>query len=129
ADGWLPFWFSPSADAFYRRALDEGFARRSAPTDADRFEVVCPVPVVIDPDPEAAADRIRPMLALYVGGMGARGANFHYDVIARLGYEAEAARIQELYLAGRRHEAAGSIPLSMVEDVALVGPPAKIAEE
>jgi len=83
----------------------------------------------VSADPEDAADQIRPMLALYVGGMGAKGANFHYDVIARMGYEAEAERIQQLYLAGDKAAAIASIPLQMIEDVALVGPPAKIRDE
>lgn len=129
ADGWFPFWFSPRSDAFYREALAEGFARDGARRDFDDFEVACPVPVIVNPDPEQAADVIRPMLALYVGGMGAKGANFHFDVIARMGYEAEAHRIQDLYLAGKKAEAIASIPLAMVEDVALVGPPEKIRDE
>jgi hypothetical protein len=69
------------------------------------------------------------MLALYVGGMGAKGANFHYDAVARLGYEAECAHIQDLYLAGKKAEATASIPLQMVEDVALIGPVGKIKDE
>lgn len=129
ADGWFPFWFSPKSDAFYREALAEGFGRSGARRTLDDFEVVCPVPVVIDADPEVAADHVRPLLALYVGGMGAKGANFHFDVIARMGYETEAAKIQELYLEGRKEEAAASISLELIEDVALVGPPAKIREE
>ncbi len=128
-DGWLPFWFSPKSDGFYRTALAEGFARPGSRHTLGTFEVACPVPVVIDDDPEMAADVIRPTLALYVGGMGAKGANFHYDVIARMGYEDEAARIQELYLSGRKDQAIASIPLGMVEDVALVGPIGKIREE
>jgi F420-dependent oxidoreductase-like protein len=129
ADGWLPFWFSPKSDRFYRDALAEGFSRGGARRSLDDFEVACPVPVVVDDDPEAAADRIRPLLALYVGGMGAKGANFHFDVIARIGYEEEAHRIQDLYLEGRKDEAIATIPLRMVEDVALVGPVAKIRDE
>ena len=128
-DGWLPFWFSPKSDGFYRDALAEGFARPGSRHTLDTFEVACPVPVVIDDDPERAADVIRPTLALYVGGMGAKGANFHYDVIARMGYEDEAARIQELYLTGEKDQAIASIPLGMVEDVALVGPIGKVREE
>lgn len=128
-EGWLPFWFSPRSDDFYRAALTEGFGRQGARHGFDDFEVACPVPVVINPDPEQAADVIRPMLALYVGGMGAKGANFHFDVIARMGYEAEAHTIQDLYLDGKKDEAIASIPLSMVEDVALVGPPEKIRDE
>ncbi len=87
------------------------------------------MPVVVDDDVNAAADVIRPMLALYVGGMGAKGANFHYEVLARLGYADECARIQELYLGGDRPAAIAAVPLQMVEDVALVGPVAKIVEE
>ncbi len=129
ADGWLPFWFSPKSDGFYRAALEEGFSREGAQRDAASFEVACLVPVVVDDDVETAADQLRPTLALYVGGMGAKGANFHYEVIARLGYEEECARIQELYLAGDKAAAIAAVPLAMVEDVALVGPAAKIAEE
>lgn len=129
ADGWLAMFYSPRSDAYYRAALHEGFARPGARRTAETFEVTCRVNVEIDDDVEAAADRVRPMLALYVGGMGARGANFHFEVFARMGFEAECARVQELYLAGRKEEAAAAIPLAMVEAVALVGPRKKIAEE
>jgi len=129
ADGWLPFWFSPKSDEFYQGALREGFSRKGARHALETFDVPCPVPVVINPDVEQAADVVRPMLALYVGGMGAKDANFHYEVLARIGYEAECARIQELYLDGKRGEAIASVPLAMVEDVALVGPIDKIKDE
>jgi len=76
-----------------------------------------------------AADFIRPMLALYVGGMGAKGANFHFEVLARQGWEAECHVVQDLYLEGNKDEAIASIPLEMVEDVALVGPVDKIKDE
>ena len=129
ADGWLPLFFSPKSDKFYREALDQGFAKSGARRSATDFEVASLVPIVPGPDAETAANMIRPMLGLYVGGMGARGANFHYDVIARLGYEAECAHIQDLYLQGKKQEAIASIPLKMVEDVALVGPVDKIKDE
>ena len=129
ADGWLPMFFSPKMDGFYREALSEGFARPGARRSQSDFEVACLVPIVVANDVEAAANMIRPMLNLYIGGMGARGANFHYDAIARLGYEAECAQIQELYLAGKRNEAMAAIPLRMVEDLALVGPIEKVREE
>src|SRR5919197_1663829 len=92
ADGWLPFLFSPSADAYYRDRMNEGFGRR-APERSPRadFEVVAGVPTAIDDDLERAADQIRPWIALYVGGMGAKDVNFHADVVARLGYEKECA--------------------------------------
>jgi hypothetical protein len=87
------------------------------------------VEVIVDDDVERAADRVRPHLALYIGGMGARGANFHYDAFARLGFEGECARIQQAYLAGRKDEAAAAVSTPMVEAVSLVGPGAKIREE
>ncbi len=129
ADGWLPFWFSPKSDTFYRRALAEGFARPGSRHTLDTFEVQCMVPIVPNPDVDQAADMIRPLLALYVGGMGAKGANFHYEVLARMGWEEVCENVQTLYLDGRKAEAITAIPLEMVEDVALVGPPAKIKDE
>jgi F420-dependent oxidoreductase-like protein len=129
ADGWLPLFFSPKSDRFYRDALAEGFARTGARRTADDFEVAAMVPVVVNRDVEAAADMVRPMLALYVGGMGARNANFHFDVLARLGYEETCLRVQDLYLDGKKREAMAAIPTSMVEDTALVGPVEKIRDD
>jgi len=128
-DGWLPLFFSPSENDFYSSCLQEGFARSGNPEKADDFEVIAPVTVIPGDDVEACADMIRPMLALYAGGMGAKGANFHFDVFARMGYEDVARKVQDLYLEGKKQEAAATIPLKMVEDVALVGPPGKIKEE
>ncbi|HZM29756.1 MAG TPA: LLM class F420-dependent oxidoreductase [Acidimicrobiales bacterium] len=128
-DGWLPMFFSPKADDFYRKALDEGFSRPGSRHTADDFEVACVVPVVPGDDLEACADVLRPNLALYIGGMGARDRNFHKDVFVRLGYEAECDKIQEAYLAGRKADAAAAVPTAMVEDVYLVGPPAKIRDD
>ena len=85
--------------------------------------------IVPGDDVEQCADFVRPFLALYCGGMGARGANFHFEVFARMGYEDVALKVQDLYLAGKKQEAAAAIPLAMVEDVALVGPPDKIRGE
>jgi F420-dependent oxidoreductase-like protein len=129
ADGWLPLFFSPKEDGFYRKCLAEGFAAAGDPGKADRFEVVSSLFIVPGEDPDRCADAIRPFVALYAGGMGAKGANFHFEVFARMGWEDEATRIQELYLAGRKDEAAASVPLAMVEDVALVGPRDKIKAE
>lgn len=129
ADGWLPLFYSPYDDAIYRNQLAEGFGRPGARRSAQDFEVVCPVEVVVDPDVDRAADRIRPRLALYIGGMGARDANFHYQVFARMGFEEDCARIQSLYLDGHKDQAAAAVPRAMVERVALVGSREKIAEE
>ena len=130
ADGWLPFWFSPKSDDFYRAALAEGFARDgSRHQGLDTFEVVSLLPVIIADDIESCADVLRPMLALYIGGMGAKGANFHYEVFARMGYEAECARIQDLYLDGHKADAIAAVPTALVEDVALIGPLGKVTQE
>ncbi len=129
ADGWLPMFFSPKMDGFFRDALAEGFARPGARRSAADFEVPAFVPIVIDDDLEKAADMVRPAIALYIGGMGAKTVNFHANHFVRLGYEAEVAKIQELFLAGRKLEAMGTVPTSLVEDIALVGSPAKIRDE
>ena len=130
SDGWLPLFFSPrnAVNRFYADALQEGFAR-SQTKNSDGFEVVCPVSVVALDDVEQAADKVRPMLALYIGGMGARGANFHYETFARMGFEADCAKIQELYLAGHKNDAIANVSTDMVEAVALVGPKAKIRDD
>lgn len=128
-DGWLPMFFSPKADAFYREALAEGFARPLARRAADDFEVACVVPMIVADDVEACADLLRPNLALYIGGMGAKDRNFHKDVFSRLGYEAECEKIQDAYLAGRKAEAASHVPTAMVEDVYLIGPRDKVRDD
>jgi len=129
ADGWMPLFFAPKEDGFYRQCLSKGFAAAGDPSKEERFEVASNLLVVPGDDVEQCADLIRPFLALYAGGMGARGANFHFEVFARMGYEDVATQVQDLYLQGKKAEAAAAIPLAMVQDVALVGPPAKIREE
>lgn len=129
ADGWFPLFFAPSAMGTFKGVLDEGFARPGARCTAQNFEVLASVPVLIDDDIEAAADRYRPTLALYIGGMGAREANFHFDVICRMGYEAEAHKIQSLYLEGRQSDAVAAVTMAMVQDMALIGPREKIRDD
>jgi F420-dependent oxidoreductase-like protein len=128
-DGWLPLFFSPREDAFYRQCLEDGFSASGDRERSESFEVAATVTVIPGEDVEACADLVRPHLALYAGGMGARGANFHFEVFARMGYESVAEDVQQLYLAGRKEDAARAIPLEMVEDVALVGPIDKIRSE
>ena len=128
-DGWLPLFFSPKEDKFYRDCLQQGFDASGDPTKKDRFEVTATIMLIPGDDAEKCADLVRPFLALYAGGMGAKGANFHYEVFARMGYGDVADKVQELYLQGKKAEAAAAIPLAMVEDVALVGPPDKIRDE
>ena len=129
ADGWLPIFLSPELDEHYRECLAEGFARPGARRSFDDFEIPNLVSVVINDDVEAAADFVRMSLGFYIGGMGAREVNFHANLFARMGYGDEVEEIQDLFLAGRKDEAIKRVPLRLVEDVALVGPEAKIREE
>lgn len=129
ADGWIPLWFSPKSDDFYRAALAEGFAKEGARQSADSFEIASMAWVIEDDDVERAASHIKPAIALYAGGMGAKGANFHKDVFVRMGWGDTVDEIQDLYLNGRAKDAAAAVPTAMVEDVALVGPADKIIEE
>ncbi len=133
-DGWLPLFFSPKSDRFYRDALADGFARPGARhSEADladgSYEVAASVPVVLADDVETAADQIRPTLALYIGGMGARGTNFHLDVFARMGWESVCERVQDAYLDGRKADAIAAIPTELVADVALLGPAAAVRDQ
>jgi alkanesulfonate monooxygenase SsuD/methylene tetrahydromethanopterin reductase-like flavin-dependent oxidoreductase (luciferase family) len=117
ADGWLPIFFSPER------------ARDALPIKArDGFDIAPTVNVVLSDDLDSARDALRPLLALYVGGMGARGANFYNTLVRRYGYEADAERIQELYLERRRREAIASVPDELIDEVALVGPRERIAD-
>jgi F420-dependent oxidoreductase-like protein len=129
ADGWFPIFFSPTAVKAFEPALAEGFARPDARHTADDFEVIAFAPTIIADDIERAADGYRPMIALYIGGMGAKSMNFHFDVFARMGYEAEARKIQELYLAGRKDEAAAAVPTRLIEETTLIGPKEKIRDD
>jgi F420-dependent oxidoreductase-like protein len=129
ADGWLPMFLSPKLDELYRGCLTEGFARPGARRTADDFEVASVVSVVIDDDVSKAADVVRQSLGFYIGGMGARDVNFHANLFERMGYEKEVHEIQDLFLAGKTAEAIAKVPLALVEDVALVGPPGKVRDE
>jgi F420-dependent oxidoreductase-like protein len=128
-DGWLALFYSPYKDDFYREALDEGFARTGARRTADEFEVAATVPLIVTDDVEGAANALRPMYALYFGGMGARGTNFHANVAIRMGYEAEVAKIQELYLGGHKDDAAAAVPTQLLEQLTLIGPKEKIRHD
>lgn len=129
ADGWLPLFYAPRLDQDFREFLAEGFSKRkpelSAPED---FEVSATVPVVHGEDVAQAADQVRPFLALYIGGMGAKGANFHRNAIDRLGYSEVCNEVQNRYLAGDKAGAAAAIPLELIDDVALVGPIERLAK-
>lgn len=128
-DGWLALFFSPDHQELYTGSLQEGFAREGARRSAADFEVAATVPFIVSDDIEGAADALRPFYALYFGGMGAKGTNFHANVPIQMGYGAEIEEIAELYLAGHKDEAAGKIPRKLIEAMALIGPKEKIRED
>ena len=128
-DGWLPWLFSPKHDDMYRGFLQDGFDRPTARRTWDDFEVVCTALVIPGDDVDACADFVRPIISLYVGGMGAKGANFHRAVFDRMGYEEQCDVIQDLYLDGKKAEATAAVTIEMCEEIALVGPWEKITED
>jgi len=127
ADGWIPIFFSARRASMFREWLAEGFKARGG-TPA-RFDVMPMVAVVVGEDAAACRAAVKPRLALYVGGMGARGRNFYNDIARRYGYEDAAKRIQDLFLSGKKEEAAAAVPDALVDEVALCGPPARIREQ
>ena len=126
ADGWIPVFFSARRSAMFREWLDEGFKRGGRQREG--FDVMPMVPVVIGPDAAACRAVVKPRVALYVGGMGARGRNFYNDIARRYGYDAAAKTIQDLYLGGKKAEAEAAVPDELVDEVALCGPRERIRE-
>jgi F420-dependent oxidoreductase-like protein len=127
ADGWMPFLFIPEkAGAVWGASLAAGRAKRSA--DLGPLEVVAGGALAIGDDVAQLRELARPMVALYLGGMGAPGRNFYNDLARRYGYEQEAQTIQELYLAGRKDEAAAAVPVEFLELTSLVGPAGYVRE-
>jgi len=123
ADGWLPVFFSPEHTRTLRGPLEEGAARVGRSLDGFR---VCPsVNVMISDDLESARNAMRPILALYVGGMGSREQNFYNRLVSSYGFEDEARKVQELYLAGQKTEAMLALPDELIDLVSIVGPPAR----
>src|SRR5271166_4977880 len=128
-DGWLAMLFSPEHQDLYLGPLQEGFARSGARRAIEDFEIAATVPLIVSDDIDAAVDALRPFYALYFGGMGAKGANFHANVPIRMGYEKEILEIQDLYLGGRKDEAGARIPAELIQQLSLVGPREKISED
>lgn len=129
ADGWLPIFFSPQKyGAIYKEHVEAGFARAGNDKKIDNFDIAPTVSVVINDSLDVCYNMLRPMLALYVGGMGAKGKNFYNDLAKRYGYETAAAEIQDLYLAGNKGEAMAKVPAALIDEVALVGPKARVKE-
>jgi len=126
ADGWLPVFFSPERGKIYQAALEEGFSR--AGRSPDGFDIAPTENVHLGDDPWKCRNAVKPVLAFYIGAMGARGRNFYFDLACRYGYEDAAVRIQENYLDGKRAAATVAVPDALVDEVALCGPRERIAE-
>ena len=128
ADGWLAIFFSPTRFDVWETVLADGFRRAGGGKGIHEFDIAANVPVVVGDDVAACMSVVKPMLALYVGGMGARGKNFYFDLVCRYGYEDAAREIQDLFLAGEKREATAKVPDDLVDEIALVGPKERIAE-
>jgi F420-dependent oxidoreductase-like protein len=128
ADGWLPTLFSPEHVAQLRSNLEEGAARAGRSLADEGFDIAPSVQTFISDDLDAARDRMRPFIALYVGGMGSRRANFYNRLVQRYGFEDAAREIQDLYLDGKYQEAAAAIPTELIDMVSLVGPRERVRE-
>ena len=129
ADGWLPLFYSPErAKDIYGSLLDEGFAASGDAEKAERFDIAASVFASVTDDLDRARLESKPMLALYIGGMGAKGKNFYNDLAKRYGYEKAAEQIQELYLGGKKMEALRAVPDDLVDELSLIGSKQRIAD-
>ena len=129
ADGWLPTFFSPEHVGEFRALLEEGAARAPGGKTIDgSFDIAPNVNVSIDEDVDRARDAMRPLLALYVGGMGSKDKNFYNALVRRYGFEEAADEVQDLYLSGKKDEAAAALPAELIDQTALCGPKEKVGE-
>jgi len=129
ADGWLPILFSPTKyDQIYRDQVEAGFTKAGNGKGYADFDIAPNVSVVINDNLDICYNMLRPFLALYIGGMGAKGKNFYNDLARRYGYEAEAEAIQNLYLSGDKGAAMMKVSPALIDEVALVGPKERVRE-
>jgi F420-dependent oxidoreductase-like protein len=132
ADGWIPIFYTPRSAAMYQPWLDEGFARPGARRTRADFEIAatCHLQVVANAEEkQLVLDAIKPSVSLYMGGMGAKEANFHNAVFVRMGYEDLAAEVQGLYLSGEKDKATALIPDELVDDMHIVGTAGEVKEK
>jgi F420-dependent oxidoreductase-like protein len=129
ADGVFPVWMDPNKYSVLGDPIQQGFDKAGNGKSLKDFDNAPFVSVAMNDDLDAAYDSLRPWLALYIGGMGAKGKNFYTDYATRLGYGDEAERIQDLYLSGKKAEAEALVPNQLLDEVALVGPKGRIIEQ
>src|SRR5262249_19258413 len=127
ADGFFPIWMDPEKYGVFKAPIEKGLAKAKGKTLAN-FDIAAFVTVIVGDDVKQCMMPIRGNMALYIGGMGARGKNFYNDYAKRLGFEADAEKIQDLYLSGRRDEAMAAVPEALMDACHLIGPPARIKE-
>jgi F420-dependent oxidoreductase-like protein len=126
ADGWLPIFFSPYRMSVWQESLAKGFAKGGK--TAANFDIAPSVSVIVGDDLDKCRAQVKPGLAFYIGGMGARDKNFYNDLARRYGYEEAARNIQDLFLSRKREEATAAVPDELVDEVALIGPRERIKE-
>ncbi|WP_067670244.1 LLM class F420-dependent oxidoreductase [Nocardia miyunensis] len=126
ADGWLAIYYTPRLAGMYDEWLEEGFARPGARRSREDFEIAASCQVVVTDDARAEIDRIKPVMALYIGGMGAEDLNFHAQVYRRMGYGNEVDEITRLFRSGRKDEAAAVVPDELILDTMIVGDEAQV---
>ncbi|MBF6332683.1 LLM class F420-dependent oxidoreductase [Nocardia transvalensis] len=129
ADGWLAIYYTPRLAGMYDEWLDEGFARPGARRSRADFEIAASCQVVITDDPRTEIDRMKQVMALYIGGMGAEELNFHAQVYRRMGYGREVDEITALFRSGRKAEAAAVVPDELILDTAIIGDEAQVRSQ
>jgi len=128
-DGFFPVWMDPEQFHVFEKPISEGFAKAGNGKSLDRFDVAPFITAIMGDDLEACRRPVKEHMALYIGGMGARGKNFYNDYAVALGYPKAAKIIQDLYLDGKKDEAASAVPNELVDAVALVGPRERMREQ
>jgi len=129
ADGWIPIFYTPDTAGMYQPWLDEGFGRPGARRTRETFEIAATCHLEITDDAQAVMDGLKPVTALYMGGMGAKEQNFHKNVFERMGYADITDQVQELFLAGKREEATALIPDKLVDDMHIFGDAARVKDK
>jgi F420-dependent oxidoreductase-like protein len=128
ADGVFPVWMDPNKYDVLGESIEQGFEKAGSGKGLKDFDIAPFVTVAMNDDLDAAYDALRPWLALYIGGMGAKNKNFYHEYATRLGYGDAANQIQELYLSGKKPEAEALVPNELLDEVSLIGPRERIIE-